>query len=186
MSGRDPGTSLYEVGAAVEWCRSSRRAGPHQDGNPKGSGRCSPPCEVHDDAHHDRRSSRCVAVHCGAGRHSRIVAFEFSREAGSDDQSEHEQATSPASRSSCPHAPTPATFRIPGGVPEHFYLTWDQFLAKRVIKSAAQDEELAGKQHRRIMTQTSHSPLNQCSTDGRDNDRLHFEQQPFLSERSKM
>ena len=51
--------------------------------------------------------------------------------------------------------PTPAAFRIPDGVPEHYYLTWDQFLAKRVIKSAAQDEELARKQHRRIMTQTS-------------------------------
>ena len=31
--------------------------------------------------------------------------------------------------------PTPATFRIPDGVPEHCYLTWDQFLEKSVIKS---------------------------------------------------
>ena len=78
--GVDWGNSLRQMGTEVERRQSPRRTGPHQDGNPKGSGRRSASHKINDDAHHDRRSPWRAAVHCGRRRHPGTVAIEFSGE----------------------------------------------------------------------------------------------------------
>ena len=80
------GNSLRQMGTEVEERRSPRRAGPHQDGNSEGSGRRSTSHEINDDAHYDRQSPGCVAVHGSRGRHPRTAATELSGETRSIEQ----------------------------------------------------------------------------------------------------
>ena len=75
----------------VKWAQklngaSPRRAGPHQDGNPEGSGWRSTSHDIDDVAHHGRRSLGSVADHGSGGRHPRTAAIVLSRETRSADQ----------------------------------------------------------------------------------------------------
>ena len=144
---------MCQMGAEVERCRPPWRLSSLQDGDPKRGGRCSTSHKVDDDAHCDRRTPGCAAVHGGRRRHPGTVAIEFSGETGSDDQFAHEQAppfTSQSSRSHVSHTMGSPHDRCDDGTDashfpctrrslHQFGLSWHQFVMGGTVENSIRD-----------------------------------------------
>ena len=101
------GLALIGETACVKWEQKLDSASlrgvrvPYKDDNFEGS----TSNKINDDAHCDRRSPGCVAVHSSRGRHPRTDAIDLQEKQRALINLGHEQAPSPASRSGCQHAP---------------------------------------------------------------------------------